>query len=52
VTSLQELRWEGDLAELTRRLAAELEWFLQQASVPTQRPVVPAAALAGHEVRA
>ncbi len=53
VTSLRKLGWEGDVAALARRLAAELEALLEHASAPASRGVAPAAAfLAAHQVRA
>ncbi len=48
VTSLQKMKWDGDVAEFTRRLVAELESFLGQVPVPTSR----ARAFARHKVRA
>ena len=47
VTSLQRMKWDGDVAAFTGRLVAELESFLGQASVPTSRVV----AFARHKVQ-
>ena len=47
VTSLQKMKWDGDVAEFTGRLVAELESFLAQASGPASRVVD----FARHKVR-
>lgn len=52
VTSLRKLGWEGEVAEITRGLAAELESVLDSGSVSASRGVAPLVALAAHEVRA
>lgn len=58
VTSLRELGWEGEVAALTRGLAAALESILgrasvfDQAAVPASRGVAPVVAVAAHEVHA
>ena len=44
VTSLRKLGWEGDAAQLTRRLVTELESRIQHTALPASRGLAPTVA--------